>query len=265
MDMTVMTFNLRYITPNDGDNYWPNRIRRAAAIIKEHSPLVIGTQEGYHSMLLDLEPHLSDYGWVGEGRFGEHENEHCAIFYNKRELEIAGHGQFWLSETPDVIASKSWDSWFPRICTWARFARRDTGAVFYVYNTHFDHHSQAARDESSRVILERIHRERKQKDVPVILMGDFNSAPGDFPIRLLRGDAGTSDEADTGLIDAYSIMAGDPGLTAHSFGGGEEGEPIDYIFATPEFRFTDVLIDRREIEGGFPSDHYPVVAKLTMI
>ncbi|WP_199613686.1 endonuclease/exonuclease/phosphatase family protein [Paenibacillus alkalitolerans] len=261
MDMTVMTFNLRHATPDDGNNYWSNRIGKAAAIIKEHCPLVIGTQEGYHSMLLDLEPYLNDYAWVGSGRFGEHDNEHCAIFYHKGMLEIAEHGQFWLSETPNVVASKSWDSWFPRICTWARFTISGKGESFYIYNTHLDHYSQAARGEGGRLIMERMQRQRSLNGVSAILTGDFNSVPGDRPIRLLRGEEGRV-ASEMRLVDAYSLMEGNPGLTAHSFAGGVDGEPIDYIFATPEFRIIDVCVDRREIDGGYPSDHYPVVAKL---
>ncbi|PYI53490.1 endonuclease/exonuclease/phosphatase family protein [Paenibacillus flagellatus] len=260
--MTVMTFNLRYPETKDGANYWPHRIGRAAAAILENRPLVVGTQEGYHSMLTDLEPFLDGYAWVGEGRFGGRENEHNAVFYDTRELELVRHGQFWLSETPDTAASKSWESMFPRICTWASFVRREDGAAFYVYNTHLDHYSQAARDGGVRVIRERMRVQRESDGIPAVLLGDFNSVPGDWPIRFLRGE--TEDEGGRALIDAYSAMEGSPGLTAHGFRGGEAGEPIDYVFATPEFRVESVRVDRTEYGGGLPSDHYPIVAALSL-
>jgi endonuclease/exonuclease/phosphatase family metal-dependent hydrolase len=265
MEMTVMTFNLRYATDNDGDNRWANRVSKAADAVLDHRPLVVGTQEGYAAMLRDLEPLLSDYAWIGNGRFGEHENEHCAIFYDRRMLELKRQGQFWLSETPDAVASKSWGSMFPRICTWALFSHRDGGGSFYVYNTHLDHHSAEARSRGCAVLWERVRRQRSENGLPALIVGDFNSTPGDWPIRFLRGEIAGEDGARPELTDAYLAMDGRPGRTAHSFRGGDDGEPIDYIFATPEFLIESVLVDRSERDGGYPSDHYPVVARLKRI
>lgn len=268
MSMTVMTFNLRYPEIKDGPDYWPKRIGRAAAAILDHKPLVVGTQEGYHTMLTELEPFLERYAWIGDGRFGGRENEHNAIFYDREKLELQEHGQFWLSETPDVAASRSWDSMFPRICTWARFSLRDggegdRGTAFYVYNTHLDHHSQAARDNGVLVIAARMRAQRLEDGCPAILLGDFNSAPADLPIGMLRGEVAMGKERFE-LADAYSILNGNPGLTAHSFRGGEDGQPIDYIFASPEFSIRSVRVDRELRGGGYPSDHYPVVAELAL-
>lgn len=261
--MTVMTFNLRYPERKDGPNYWGNRIDRAASVILRHRPLVLGTQEGYLSMLNELAPLLGDYDRVGGGRFGGSENEHCAVFYDRERLKLIGHGQFWLSETPETPASISWGSMFPRICTWARFVRRADNADFYAYNTHLDHHSQAARDNGVRVIWERMRRQREADGIPAILLGDFNSTPGDWPVRFLRGEA-AGDGTATELNDAYSVLTGNPGLTAHSFRGGDAGEPIDYIFATPEFRIREATVERGKAGGGYPSDHYPIVARLEL-
>lgn len=45
--------------------------------------------------------------------------------------------------------------------------------------------------------------------------------------------------------------------------GGTDGAPIDYIFVSPEWRVEQVIVDREKTRGGYPSDHYPLVAKLT--
>ncbi|WP_219837101.1 endonuclease/exonuclease/phosphatase family protein [Paenibacillus sp. R14(2021)] len=259
LEISVMTFNLRYPEINDGSDYWPERIDRATAVIKEHHPMLIGTQEGYHSMLRDLEAQLKEYDWFGQGRFGEHENEHNAIFYNRDELTIEEKGQFWLSETPESEASISWNSSLPRICTWARFLHRKSGKSFYFYNTHLDHHSQEAKDLGIQIIGEYMARQRALDGLPALLSGDFNSFPSEFPIRFLRGEIEV-DGKKSDLKDAYSLIKGNPGLTFHGFKGGDSGEPIDYIFATAEFEILKVQIDRCQINGGYPSDHYPVVA-----
>ena len=258
MNYTMMTFNLRCNTPNDGDNAWPNRIERAAEIIKEHDPIVVGTQEGYFSMLTELQEQLEEYTWIGMGRFGGFENEHNAIFYKKDQLEVVDQGHFWLSETPDEAATKSWGSYFPRMCTWAAFHDGSSGKSFTVFNTHLDHYSQEARDNGVKVIWDYVSRHRNQ-DIPVIVMGDMNSAPTDQPIRYLRGQTG--EEGPQGwLTDAFLVYEGAVGRTAHSFQGGRDGEPIDYIFASPGVKILETKVDRRQIRGAYPSDHYPVIA-----
>ena len=260
MNYTMMTFNLRCNTPSDGDNAWPNRIERAADMIKEHDPIVVGTQEGYFSMLTELQEQLEEYAWVGMGRFGGSDDEHNAIFYKKDRLEAVEQGHFWLSETPDEAATKSWGSYFPRMCSWVAFRDVDTGKSFTVFNTHLDHYSQEARDNGAKVIWSYISQ-HTHRSTPLIVMGDFNSAPADQPIRFLKGL--TAEEGPQGwLTDAYSVYEGVVGQTAHSFQGGTDGEPIDYIFGSPQVKILETIVDRRQIRGAYPSDHYPVVAKI---
>jgi endonuclease/exonuclease/phosphatase family metal-dependent hydrolase len=260
MEMTAMTFNLRYPTPKDGDHFWPNRVDRVVRMIRKHDPLVMGTQEGYLSMLTDLELHLPDYEWFGFGRFGEHENEHNAIFVKRGVFGILEQGQFWLSETPDEAASMSWDSHFPRICTWMALRHLETGSEFAVYNTHLDHAGQEARNRGVRIIARRMDELRSRRGIPALLMGDFNSYPGQEPILYLRGQL----EARPELTDAYVRLAGRIGMTAHDFRGGEDGEPIDYIFATPEWDILRTEVDRSTVDGGYPSDHYPIIVRLKL-
>ncbi|MCZ8517128.1 endonuclease/exonuclease/phosphatase family protein [Paenibacillus filicis] len=260
MRFQAMTFNLRYDNLGDGPNQWSYRIDAVAAMIREHDPLVVGTQEGFYSMLIPLAEWLDDYAWTGTGRLGGQENEHCAIFYKKRELQLAETGTFWLSEQPDTPGSKSWDSNLPRICTWARFIHLETGLELAVFNTHLDHIGQRARSEGARMIKRAIKSLRERHGIAVLLTGDFNSHPGDDPIRFLRGETDAAETEPKMLTDAYTALQGDIGLSAHSFQGGAEGEPIDYIFATPELHIAEVRIDRSRIQGRYPSDHYPVIA-----
>ncbi|MCJ8010278.1 endonuclease/exonuclease/phosphatase family protein [Paenibacillus sp. KQZ6P-2] len=261
MEMTVMSFNLRYNNPGDGANQWMYRADRAAQMIKDHHPLVIGTQEGYYDMLTDLQERLDDYAWAGTGRMGGHENEHCAIFYRKEVLALLEQGTFWLSETPDVPGSKSWDSDLPRICTWARFEHRQIGEKLTVFNIHLDHLGQEARNQGTRMIWESIASSYEKHPTPTILTGDFNSHPSELPIALLRGNI-ELDGQRSWLKDAYTAMSSEIGSTRHDFNGGEQGEPIDYIFVSPEWNVRSIQVDRHLMDGAYPSDHYPVIAKL---
>ncbi|SFI50449.1 Metal-dependent hydrolase, endonuclease/exonuclease/phosphatase family [Paenibacillus sp. UNC496MF] len=260
MAWTVMTFNLRNSSANDGDNAWPNRIGAAAATIRAHAPSLFGIQEGFLHMLEELNALLPDYAWIGEGRGGGTEDEHCAIFYRKADFDLLEQGQFWLSETPEQAGSVGWDSSLPRICTWGRFrAAGSPEREIAVYNTHLDHIGEQAREQGMRLVLRSMAREGQ--DRPAILMGDFNAEPGDRVIRFLRGQTDIDGDRSE-LTDAYAALEASPGRTFHDFRGGTEGEPIDYLFVNAPLTVSAVQVDRGDIDGRYPSDHYPVIARI---
>ncbi|UQZ84651.1 Endonuclease/Exonuclease/phosphatase family protein [Paenibacillus konkukensis] len=261
-NMTLMTFNLRTSRAPDGDNAWMYRFEQAAEMIREHDPLLFGTQEGHVGMLEDLR--LTDYQWVGEGRLGEDKDELSAIFFKPGLTDMVEHGTFWLSEQPEVPASVSWDSSLPRICTWAHVRHKATGAELLYFNTHLDHRGQLAREQGVRLIWSRIKEMRAARRLPVVLTGDFNAEPDNAAIRFMRGQLAGKEEP-VEMTDAYAAVKGPIGATFHNnYCGREEGQPIDYIFVTPDVRVESVLIDRRKIGGRYPSDHYPVVAQLVI-
>jgi len=267
MELDIMTFNLRVDTPIDGDNAWPNRIRYAADLIRKADPLIVGTQEGRYGMLRDLERELPDvYGRLGEGRSGyesgdERMDECCAIFYRRDRLKVVRQGQFWLSETPDVAGSLGWDGSYPRFCTWACFEvlgetgdARTGGRRLYVFNTHLDHLGERAREEGAKLLLAKLETFREEEKLPVLMTGDFNSFPGDPSIAALRHR----------LVDAYLTLPEPVGRTFHEFAGGIEGEPIDYLFFTPDVAVLETTVYRDAYDGKYPSDHYPVSARVML-
>jgi endonuclease/exonuclease/phosphatase family metal-dependent hydrolase len=247
-----------------GGNAWSYRSQKVSKLIQQHQPLVFGTQEGLLHMLEDIEKDLAEYSWIGEGRRGGKTDEFCAIFYQETQLEVVESGQFWLSEQPTVPNSISWESDFPRICTWAHFrTRTDSTKEFIVYNTHLDHVSQSARENGVRLIWEKLEKHYDEKKLPIILMGDFNSEPDNVVVQFLRGyDSINGVKAN--LQDVYGKLKGSPGKTFHFYEGGVEGEPIDYIFTTPDIRIMNTEVDRSEIDESYPSDHYPVITTVVL-
>jgi hypothetical protein len=87
---------------------------------------------------------LPGYAHVGVGRDdGKTAGEYSPIFYNRKtwKLDPKEHGTYWFSDTPGVVASRSWGNSHNRICTWARLIRTAApgkGTAIYVYNTHWD-------------------------------------------------------------------------------------------------------------------------------
>lgn len=260
MEFSLMTFNLRTDGANDGDNAWRNRVPHVVRTIERSSALIVSTQEGLHRMLSDLIRHLPHYSYVGQGRLGGAEDEFCAILYNNQLLSVEESGDFWLSETPSLPGSKSWSTSYPRMCTWARFQfRLEPATQFMVYNTHLDHRSQDAREQAIRLIWRTIDERHHASRVPFFLTGDLNAKPENEVIRFLR--------ARPEMTDAFSALPEGPssaGLTCHGFQGGAAGEPIDYIFGSRSISFLHSTIERGLLDGRYPSDHYPVVCRVTL-
>ncbi len=255
-DLRTLTYNLRYDTEADGDNRWDNRKEFLIAQLRFYQPDVFGTQEGLLHQLQAIREGLEDYDFIGKGRdHGGEEGEFSAIFYNKYTLNLLAENTFWLSETPEV-PSLGWDAAIKRVCTYALFESRKEGRKFYVFNTHLDHMGETARQESVRLLLEKI-KSINTAALPVILMGDFNLEPDHASITVLGKE----------MEDAHHLAG--PGYfgPAGTFNGFSVSEAasrrIDYLFLSPlKFRLLRYAILTATKDGRYPSDHFPVLADL---
>jgi len=120
-ELSLMTYNIRYATVNDGENQWEKRKGFLVDQIAFYAPDVFGIQEGLEQQLTFIQDSIANYVYVGVGRDdGKKNGEFCAIFFNKEKLELISEQTFWLSPTPDKV-SKGWDAALERICTYALF------------------------------------------------------------------------------------------------------------------------------------------------
>src|ERR1043165_481830 len=114
----VMTDNIRLDVASDGVNQWSNRKEKLPALIAKYNPDLIGLQEAMHHQLMDILKALPQYGYIGVGRDdGKEKGEYSAILYKKDKFTVASDKTSWLSETPKVPGSKSWDAAITRILT----------------------------------------------------------------------------------------------------------------------------------------------------
>lgn len=243
-----MTFNLRTNVPSDGDNAWPQRPQAVAKAILRHDPDIVCVQEALYAMLLDLAPLLPAYAWVGEGRRGGQADEFCAVWYKRSKASVAEYGSFGLSEAPERLGELGWGADYPRMCTWVRLNGTADGGGdgdgLTVFNTHLDHVSEPAQVNGMRLIVDRIGDLRARTGASVVLTGDFNVGPAHAAVRGLEQE---------GYVNGYSALPGGvaaAGATFHDFRGGETGEPIDYIFASPGVAVERIEVDRGKYEGG---------------
>ena len=249
----VGTFNVRWANPGDGEHQWELRRTRLFTLLNEWNPDVLGLQEPRAAQLDDLRQALPEYDSVAVGRDdGERAGEFCPIFYHRERFECIGSSTFWFSETPDVPGSQSWNSSHPRICTWTELKERGNGETFRVYNLHWDHESQAAR-ENSALLLRGILRTVAG---PFIVLGDFN-AHADNPavVHLLQPGPRV-------LQSALSpTQQREPG-TFHGFTGTPTEPPIDHLLLSPEWKVLKADVLYGDGRSPFPSDHFPVAATL---
>lgn len=256
--LTVMTYNLRYASPNP-PNAWPQRRPLVLEQIQRIAPDVMGTQEGVYSQLKDLAADLPEFDWIGLGREGGSRGEFMAVFYRKARLEPLAYDHFWLSDTPEVMNSSTWGNSNRRMVTWVKFRDRKTGGDFFLLNTHFDHQIQPAREKSAELVRARVAA--LNTTLPVVLMGDFNAAAGaNKAYEILT--------AEKFFTDAWLAAPKRIGEGVGTFNNFKavvaDGARIDWILTRG-----DVKVERAETStfsrvGQFPSDHFPVSARLVL-
>ncbi len=256
-----MSFNIRYGTADDGDDSWPLRRDLVLQVIRDADADVLGVQEALRFQLDEVAAAFPGFGEVGVGRDdGIESGEYSAILYDRLRLRVLDSGTFWLSDTPEVIASTSWGNGITRIVSWARFRDLTAGGEFYVFNTHWDHQSQPSRERSAVLLLERI-ASRSTPD-PVLVMGDFNAGEDNPAFQRLIASDSTSDLTET-FRDLHpdSTNVG----TFNGFTGERSGDKIDAILRSENWKVAEAGIVRTEDDGRFPSDHFPVMAVLERV
>ncbi len=258
--LRLLSYNVRYDTPIDGDHGWPHRREQVAELLTRYQPDLLGLQEVRHNQLQALLAHLPDYDWLGVGREdGACAGEYVPIFYRRDRFAPLDGATFWLSETPALAGSRGWDAAYPRIATWSRLLDKETGVTLLHLNTHFDHRGEMARLESAH-LLRRFIMEQTG-DIPLFVSGDFNCTSETLPYQVLTmAEAGHAPL----LYDAMRISESPhfgPEATTNNRFRNPLGGKIDYIFCRPmpQVRVLrhDVLVD--QWDGCYPSDHLPVL------
>jgi endonuclease/exonuclease/phosphatase family metal-dependent hydrolase len=255
--LTVMSFNIRYGTAKDGENEWTLRRTMLFDVVREQDADIIGLQEALAFQIDEIVAAVPGYATVGVGRDdAAAKGEFAAILFKRSRFRVAEAGTFWFSDTPAVPGSTSWGNTITRICTWARLIDRD-GRGFYVFNVHLDHQSQPSRERSTRLLRERVDA-RAFAAEPVVITGDFNAGEKNPAVTTLAGP----------FVDTFRVVRPDdtPAGTFTGFKfGNVAGEKIDYIFVQPPTEVMRAEIVRFSRNERYPSDHFPVVARVRFV
>lgn len=257
---TVMSYNIRYGTADDGPNRWELRREALAHQIAEVDPDLIGFQEALRFQLDYLHEMLPGYAEFGKGRDdGDTLGEYTAIFYKEERFISWGALTRWFSDTPTIPGSMSWGNRIPRIYTVATFIDKRTNRFFRHYNVHLDHESQKSREKS----IERLINLITGSEGTNIFTGDFNAGTKNPAMhRLLTyssSRSGSLPAVDT-WQKAHNYTA--PG-TFNGFSGDSSGTKIDFVLIeASRVNVIDANVLTNQVEGRWPSDHFPVIARL---
>lgn len=253
-DITVMSYNV-YIA-GAGKKSPENRSVGVINNLRNVMPDIFGLQEADYNWMQRIIEGMPEYSYVGVGRTdGAEDGEFSPVFYNSEKYNLLNSGTFWYSDTPDK-PSVTWVGLYNRICSWAVFEDKTTGFEFAVFNSHWDHLSVVARNNSAKLLLEKI--EEYAPGMPVVITGDFNCKAETVAYETLING---------GFVDGrYVAGETDDSITYHGYNSiTADDKIIDHILFKNEYGYAHsykVITDT--YDGIYSSDHFPVVSRITL-
>lgn len=266
----ILTCNIRVaLTEDDAKGLgWKDRKKACLQIIKAHRPDIISLQEVLKVQADDFKSYFDNYmifGFEGPEMDGHDHDAYFGIAKNpvlfaKARYELIAAGTYWLSETPLIGGSKSWNTARARHANWLRLKDKKSGKEFRLVNVHLDHKDQTAREMQIKTVMAECVQ--YQPDFPQILTGDFNAHVPNPVFNIIHESAWT---------DTYTAVHGTeaPGYTYHNFQGEKyaKGKPdgkIDFIFSRGKVKPVASQIIKDAVNGRYPSDHYFVSADIEL-
>lgn len=250
----AISYNIRLATTSDKENQWENRKEEVADFLVNQQADFIGIQEALWVQVEFLSNKLSEYSYIGVGRDdGKQEGEAMLIFYRKDKWKIVNDKTIWLSQTPNEV-SRGWDAACNRTLTQGIF-ENENGSKIAIWNTHFDHVGEKARQNSVNLILAQV--KASTPDLPLILMGDFNLTPETALYRQLSSNlndaainANRKKTIYKGTFNSFDIQSKCERRIDYIFYAGEQLTAIQYEVPAPK--------TSRKLHL---SDHLPVITE----
>ncbi|MBE6740659.1 MAG: endonuclease/exonuclease/phosphatase family protein [Ruminococcaceae bacterium] len=258
-EITIVCFNVRISKADDGINSFVHRSGAMLAKLKKENPDIIGFQEVLPDCADFLMNNMPEYYFIYNRRNEDLTGEGLMVAIKKDLFYILGADYFWLSETPNIPATRFADqSGCPRITQCITIQDKKTAKIYRIYNTHLDHIGDVARIKGIKCLLESAAKCNVTAPAPIFLMGDFNALP----------DSETITYCNKYKEIPITDLTEDIPFTFHNFGKflPDKAVKIDYIYTNKEFLKNKVSAEiwDDEKDGIFLSDHYPVVVKILL-
>lgn len=254
--MKIISSNIKFKDPSDAPHTWEKRLPILSNKIESFEPDFLATQEGRFDQLKELDRSLNNLSLVSSHRDWIENRMYPCIFHNPKNTKIINSGDIWLSKTPNIPGSSSFESAFPRLCTWIEVLYKNQ-TKFLIVNTHLDHIKESTRVSQIKVLIEEIIKLNTQ-NLPLILCGDFNDPP-DGSVRKVI------DELLPNLIDPWTELKTSEESSYHKFKGSfPKGKRIDWTLVDKALSPKQTFLDKTSEDGIYPSDHFIVKLELSV-
>lgn len=267
--LTVMSYNVLYDMYYDDGKKCPRDITKLANFIKEQNADVFGTQEALDTHKKEILKVMPNYDcYEGIKLKGGSAN---MIFWNADKYKVVSKGFQYLTDTP-YVESKIEESNSYRGFSYVVLESLTTKKQFLFVDVHLTYRDSNNNNSGDMVLQARFKQaqylvkfleNKKYENMPIILVGDFNSVPTSKALNAVE-NATRMDRALT-----VSKSKGDVGgtLAKGSHTSRNDKYIFDHIFVTSDRIATEyfTVVDKKINDSGaqrYPSDHLPVIAKI---
>ena len=263
--LNVGCFNIRFKTTADqGELSWDNRKSYVARTIIDFKYDSVGVNEmNAGSQQEDMKSLLPEYSfveWGGNSSTVPNQGTVNAVLFRTDKFDLLEEGHYFLCTDPSKSLI-SWDnsSGNKRFAVWAKLRVKETGELFYYFITHLDHLGSDARNEGTRINIEKVRS--ISGHYPAIICGDHNSSAIRYPFYDLcsayLSDSRKVSEAPFPWPKDGTLCKWDPEK--------KDGTRLDYVWVKGMKVHTYNHINETFGRGVTPSDHFPVIVSISLM
>ncbi len=263
--LNVGCFNIRFKTTADqGELSWDNRKSYVARTIIDFKYDIVGVNEmNAGSQQEDMKSLLPEYSfveWGGNSSTVPNQGTVNAVLFRTDKFDLLEEGHYFLCTAPSKSLI-SWDnsSGNKRFAVWAKLRVKETGELFYYFITHLDHLGSDARNEGTRINIEKVRS--ISGHYPAIICGDHNSSAIRYPFYDLcsayLSDSRKVSEAPFPWPKDGTLCKWDPEK--------KDGTRLDYVWVKGMKVHTYNHINETFGRGVTPSDHFPVIVSISLM
>lgn len=263
--LNVGCFNIRFKTTADqGELSWDNRKSYVARTIIDFKYDIVGVNEmNAGSQQEDMKSLLPEYSfveWGGNSSTVPNQGTVNAVLFRTDKFDLLEEGHYFLCTAPSKSLI-SWDnsSGNKRFTVWAKLRVKETGELFYYFITHLDHLGSDARNEGTRINIEKVRS--ISGHYPAIICGDHNSSAIRYPFYDLcsayLSDSRKVSEAPFPWPKDGTLCKWDPEK--------KDGTRLDYVWVKGMKVHTYNHINETFGRGVTPSDHFPVIVSISLM
>lgn len=263
--LNVGCFNIRFKTTADqGELSWDNRKSYVARTIIDFKYDIVGVNEmNAGSQQEDMKSLLPEYSfveWGGNSSTVPNQGTVNAVLFRTDKFDLLEEGHYFLCTDPSKSLI-SWDnsSGNKRFTVWVKLRVKETSELFYYFITHLDHLGSDARNEGTRINIEKVRS--ISGHYPAIICGDHNSSAIRYPFYDLcsayLSDSRKVSEAPFPWPKDGTLCKWDPEK--------KDGTRLDYVWVKGMKVHTYNHINETFGRGVTPSDHFPVIVSISLM